>query len=161
MFTGIVEELGKVLEIKQYSITVECGTVLKDTNVGDSIAVNGVCLTVVDLSTKSFTADLSPETLKITSLKTIATGSLVNLERAMPANGRFGGHIVSGHVDGLGEICSIKNVGNFYELKIKLNPNEAKYSIKKGLGSPVFLLYAVKECHHQSYPFLASGPLSI
>lgn len=132
MFTGIIEELGKILSITQSKITVECATVLEGTKLGDSIAVNGVCLTVVDISSNSFVADVSPETFRVTALGEIQSGNFVNLERAMSANGRFGGHIVSGHVDGLGKFVSCVKNKDFYDLKIELNPEQAKYTIHKG-----------------------------
>ena len=89
-------------------------------------------MTVTDITSKTFTADISQETLKITTLKNLKTGDFVNLERAMTANGRFGGHIVSGHIDGIGKIVNIQNKKNFYDLTIELNYQEAKYSVKKG-----------------------------
>ena len=132
MFTGIVEETGKIFSITSDKITVECVLVLENTKLGDSIAVNGVCLTVTSLTSATFTADISPETRKVTSLRDLCKGDVVNLERAMKADGRFGGHIVSGHIDGLAECVGIKNLGEFYEIKFDL-PNElAKYVIKKG-----------------------------
>jgi riboflavin synthase len=94
MCTGIIEEFGKILDITPNNITVECGTVLEGTRLGDSIAVNGICLTVVNMTRNSFTADVSPETLRVTSLGDLKAESLVNLERAMKADGRFGGHMV-------------------------------------------------------------------
>ena len=132
MFTGIVEELGKVQAITSNTITVECGTVLEDAKLGDSIAVNGVCLTVTRLGKTTFTADVSYETLRVTSLSNLKIGSFVNLERAMSANGRFGGHIVSGHINGLGKIVNIQKKGEFYDVKIELDEKDAKYTIKKG-----------------------------
>jgi riboflavin synthase len=106
--------------------------VLEGTKLGDSIAVNGVCLTVVEITSNGFVADVSPETFKVTSLGDLQTGSFVNLERAMKADGRFGGHMVSGHVDGLGKIIEIQKHGEFYDLKIELEPEQLKYAIKKG-----------------------------
>ncbi len=107
MFTGIIEELGAIRRITPARdgarLEVSARTVLSDAKLGDSIAVNGVCLTVVDKGSDWFAADVSAETLRRTSLKQAKTGSRVNLERAMAANGRFGGHIVQGHVDGTGE----------------------------------------------------------
>ena len=100
MFTGIAEETGKILTIRENDIEIECKKVLEGTQIGDSIAVNGVCLTVVQKSENSFKADMSPETFRVTAFKGLKSGTAVNLERAMPANGRFGGHIVSGHIDG-------------------------------------------------------------
>lgn len=132
MFTGIIEELGKILGITSNKITVECRTVLEGTKLGESIAVNGVCLTVVDITKNYFVADVSPETFKVTSLSGLKIGDAVNLERAMPADGRFGGHIVSGHVDGLARFIEAKENGAFYDLKIELNPEQSKYVVKKG-----------------------------
>ena len=100
MFTGIIEETGKILSITSDKIVIECVVVIQDAKLGDSIAVNGVCLTVVEILSKGFIADVSPETFNVTSLGSLKTGNIVNLERAMSANGRFGGHIVSGHIDG-------------------------------------------------------------
>lgn len=132
MFTGIIEETGKIHSITSEKIIIECGIILEDSKIGDSIAVNGACLTISDLSDKSFTADISPETVRITSLGKLRAGDYVNLERAMLANGRFGGHIVSGHVDGLGKLLAIKPCKDFYELKVELNPQQEKYVVKKG-----------------------------
>jgi len=136
MFTGIVEELGKIqrVNIQSHSakITVECGTVLEGTKLGDSLAVNGVCLTVTELASNSFTADVSYETLRITSLVNLKSGNLVNLERAMKADGRFGGHMVYGHIDGLGKIVSIQKNGEFFDINISLDEKDAKYVVKKG-----------------------------
>ena len=108
MFTGIVEEVGAIKNIKrgQHSavLTIHAKTVLEETRIGDSIAVNGICLTVTRLFPDGFSADVMHETLNRSSLAGLTAGSVVNLERAMPANGRFGGHIVAGHVDGVGHI---------------------------------------------------------
>ncbi len=130
MFTGIVEETGKVQTVTDRKIVIECHEVLENTKIGDSIAVNGVCLTVTEIGKNSFSADISPETFKV-SCK-LKLGDIVNLERAMSANGRFGGHIVSGHVDGVATIVGLKNTGEFYDLQIKLANEEAKYVIRKG-----------------------------
>ena len=130
MFTGIVEETGKVQTVTDRKIVIECNEVLENTKIGDSIAVNGACLTVTEIGKNSFSADISPETFKV-SCK-LKLGDIVNLERAMSANGRFGGHIVSGHVDGIATIVGLKNTGEFYDLQIKLANEEAKYVIRKG-----------------------------
>ena len=115
MFTGIVEEVGTVREIRKGQtssfIEIQAKTVLSDVHLGDSIAVNGVCLTVTEFSADSFRADVMNETLNRSSLGSLRSGSHVNLERAMPANGRFGGHIVSGHIDGTGVITDIRRDG--------------------------------------------------
>ena len=116
MFTGIIEEKGRLVRIlrgREFgSIEIKASKVLEGSNIGDSIAVNGVCLTVTDLKSDGFTADVMPETLRRTNLGSLSNGANVNLERAMAADGRFGGHIVSGHVDGVGRIISTKAEGN-------------------------------------------------
>ena len=132
MFTGIIEELGKVQAITRNRIKIQAGMVLDGTKLGESIAVNGVCLTVVKINGTNFDADISEETMKVTALKNLKSGSVVNLERAMPANGRFGGHIVSGHVDSLGKLKSVKKLGEFYNLNFELTKDSAKYVVKKG-----------------------------
>lgn len=132
MFTGIVEEVGTIQSITENKVVVGCRQVLEGTKSGDSIAVNGVCLTVTALAYSGFEADVSPETFKVSALSKLQYGNRVNLERALPADGRFGGHIVSGHIDGVGKIISIKPVNGFYDLEIKLEPEEAKYVVKKG-----------------------------
>ena len=132
MFTGIIEETGKISSVTKNQICVECKKIPDDISLGDSIAVNGVCLTVVNFTDRGFTADVSPETFSVTALNNLKSGDYVNLERAMPANGRFGGHIVSGHVDGVGKIVSIKPNKGFYDIKIELAEENAKYVIKKG-----------------------------
>ena len=131
MFTGIVEETGIIQSITSHKISIECNVVTEDVKIGDSIAVNGVCLTVNNFSPTNFSADISPETIQVTSLGKLQAGNIVNLERAMKANGRFGGHIVQGHIDNTGEVLSIKKLQSFYELNIKLKPEQAKYAVKK------------------------------
>ena len=136
MFTGIVEEMGRVELIKrgQHSaiLTIGAKKVLEDTKIGDSIAVNGICLTVTSLTSKSFTADVMHETLNRSSLAKLLPGSHVNLERAMPANGRFGGHIVSGHVDGVGKIVGIKDDDISIWYRIQAKPEIMRYIVEKG-----------------------------
>ena len=116
MFTGIIEETGTVKKIIGHQISgyieIKAGKVLEGTRIGDSIAVNGVCLTVTKLQGDSFVADVMAETLRKTNLGSLPIGAQVNLERAMAANGRFGGHIVSGHIDGTGTIQSLQPEGN-------------------------------------------------
>ena len=132
MFTGIIEETGKIINITNDKLSVKAEKVLENTKIGDSIAVNGVCLTVRALGNSYFEADLSPQTFEVTSLRYLKAGNYVNLERAMPADGRFGGHIVSGHIDGTGKISSIRKNGNFYDFSVELNKSESKYTVKKG-----------------------------
>ena len=132
MFTGIIEELGVVQRIHSNEITIKCKKVIEDAKLGDSVAVNGVCLTISGLTSESFTADISPETLRVTSLKQLNTGKYVNLERAMKADGRFGGHIVSGHIDGLGKILRITQDSEFNAIEIELLENQIKQTVLKG-----------------------------
>ncbi|CAM3569587.1 riboflavin synthase [Marinicrinis lubricantis] len=130
MFTGIIEEIGWVKQVKRQGSTlvlsIAAKTVLSDVKLGDSISVNGVCLTVTDFSKEWFYADVMPETFRKTNLKDLQTGSPVNLERAMQAGARFGGHIVQGHVDGTGQIVSRQSYENAVVFKIK--PSDAKLS---------------------------------
>lgn len=136
MFTGIIEEIGKVQEIrkgqKSARLSILAKTVLGDIHLGDSIAVNGVCLTVTSFSKSGFTADVMHETLKRSSLGDLRTGNSVNLERAMSANSRFGGHIVSGHIDGTGTVFSIQKDDNAIWYDIKTSPQLLRYIIEKG-----------------------------
>lgn len=132
MFTGIIEEIGTVLSISTNSIRIQAETVLEEIKAGDSVAVNGVCLTVTKIDYNSFNADISPETMRVTAFKNLKISDLVNLERAMPANGRFGGHIVSGHVDGIGKIISVRKNKEFYDLCVETDKNNTKYIVKKG-----------------------------
>lgn len=136
MFTGIVEEIGKVLTIKKGSvssrITFSALKVLENTQPGDSIAVNGVCLTATDISKGTFTADVMAETMRRSSLGTLSTGDSVNLERAMLCGGRFGGHIVSGHIDGTGTVTEFKREENAVWVTVKAENNLMKYIIEKG-----------------------------
>lgn len=123
MFTGIIEEVGTVSNLKKQAkslvMTIQASTVLEDVQLGDSIAINGVCLTVTSFTSNQFDVDVMPETFDSTSLKSLEVGSKVNLERAMAANGRFGGHFVSGHVDGVGTIIKRQMVENALYMTIQ------------------------------------------
>ena len=136
MFTGIVEEVGRVQSIRREPanavLTIAASKVLEDVHLGDSIAVCGVCLTVTSFTSNAFTADVMHETLNRSSLGTLKPGSPVNLERAMPANGRFGGHIVSGHIDGTGRITRIRPDGNAVWYTISATPSLLRYIVEKG-----------------------------
>ena len=136
MFTGIVEELGRVKAIERQAdalrLTIEGPLVVSDANRGDSIAVCGTCLTVVEHDETSFTADVMQETLNLTSLAGIKVGDPVNLERAMTAATRFGGHVVQGHVDGLGEIISRTPSENWELLQVRIPKQLMKYVVLKG-----------------------------
>lgn len=136
MFTGIIEEIGVIAAIQQtgdaFVITIHAKKVLNGVHLGDSIAINGVCLTVTSFSSNQFTVDVMPETVKATSLQTVKRGSKVNLERAMAAGGRFGGHFVSGHVDGTGVIKSKKPIDNAVYYEIETDLELLKIIILKG-----------------------------
>lgn len=136
MFTGIVEEIGTYSGIRKsgdlYEITIDAKKILSDVQLGDSIAINGVCLTVKFFTTSKFTADVMPETLKATNIGMLQIGSKVNLERAMAAGGRFGGHFVSGHVDGTGIIVRKKRVENAVYYDIEVNEQLAQKMLLKG-----------------------------
>lgn len=136
MFTGIIEETGAVRSIisgsRSGELTIDAKTVLSGTRVGDSIAVNGVCLTVTRLTDSGFSADVMPETLRRTALGSLKNGSRVNLERAMPADGRFGGHIVSGHIDGTGVITSMKRDENAVWVTISADSSILHLIVEKG-----------------------------
>ncbi len=136
MFTGIVEEVGHVKALKLGTTTgkiqLQASTVLEGTRLGDSIAVNGVCLTVTELAADGFTADVMPETLRRSNLGSLRPGDPVDLERAMSANGRFGGHIVSGHIDGTGTIIEQRREGNAVWVRILTPPEILALIVEKG-----------------------------
>jgi len=132
MFTGIIEETGKVSLLNNQAITILCNKVLENTLLGDSITVNGVCLTVTNISNNSFSADISATTLEVTNFSELQINSIVNLERALTLNTRLGGHIVSGHIDGTARVIFSRKSGEFLELGVKIPENLTKYIIKKG-----------------------------
>ncbi|WP_303835147.1 riboflavin synthase [Ruminococcus flavefaciens] len=136
MFTGIIEEIGTVKRVQRSGISsfieIQAKKVLEDVHLGDSIAVNGVCLTVTHFDGSVFRADVMNETLSRSSLGSLTTGSPVNLERAMAAGGRFGGHIVSGHIDGTGSITDIKNDGIAVWYTVSAAPELLRYIVEKG-----------------------------
>ena len=136
MFTGIIEETGVIENIKWGAnsavLTIKAEKILEDLQLGDSIAVDGVCLTVVSIHSSSFQADVMHETLNRTILAKLGRGSEVNLERAMQLNSRFGGHIVSGHVDGMGTIVNIQKDDNAVWFTIQAEPGIMRYVIEKG-----------------------------
>jgi len=137
MFTGIVEALGRVVEVQPSvagaRMTVECTRILDDATVGASIAVNGACVTAVELSTDRFSADLAPETLKRTNLGALRAGAAVNLERPLRAQGRLDGHFVLGHVDGAAEIVSLEALGDDnWWLRVRVPRELMRYIVSKG-----------------------------
>jgi len=143
MFTGIVEEVGKVVKIEQRGenrrLTIEAGHIPKELKTGHSVSVSGVCLTALDIKPKSFCADLAPETWERTSFSRIHEGALINLELPMKADGRFDGHIVQGHVDGVGRLISFDRIQDSegrdsenWWLRIEIPPEIEKYTVYKG-----------------------------
>jgi len=132
LFTGIIEEVGQVARIGGGSLVINCAKVIEDVHLGDSIAVNGVCLTVTHFDKSSFTADVMPETVRRTSLAELKKGSPVNLERALTLASRLGGHIVSGHIDGTGEIVKFADEGNAILMTISAGPELLRYIVEKG-----------------------------
>ena len=138
MFTGIVEEVGKVVRIEQRGenrrLTIEAAHIPKELKTGHSVSVSGVCLTALDIKPGSFCADLAPETWVRTSFSRIHEGALVNLELPMKADGRFGGHIVQGHVDGVGKLIALERIADSenWWLRIELPHDIAKYTVYKG-----------------------------
>ena len=136
MFTGIIEEIGEIVSIKKGAksavITIAADEIKRDIHLGDSIAMNGVCLTVMNFDNHSYSVDVMHETLNRTNLGQLKGGSKVNLERAMAADGRFGGHIVAGHVDGLGTIISTERDDNAVWFHIQAERDVLKYIVNKG-----------------------------
>lgn len=136
MFTGIIEEIGKVENIikntHSFKLIVKCKKVIQDVSVGDSIAVNGACLTVTEFGENSFSADVTSETMRRTAFSLLQIGTEVNLERALSFNGRLGGHIVLGHVDCCGKIISERKDENAVHIKIETEEKWFKYIIEKG-----------------------------
>ena len=135
MFTGLIESVGEIAEVTPvdagYHLRI-ASPIAGELQRGESVAVNGVCLTVVEIKSGSFSAEIGPETAKVTSLGDLTSGALVNLERAMPANGRFGGHMVLGHVDGTGTIQSIRPEADFWWVTVSYPAELAPYLIHRG-----------------------------
>ena len=154
MFTGIIEELGRVKNIfrgaNATNITVECTQILEGTKIGDSIAVNGICLTVTNIGNTSFSADIMPETVRKTGFKDTNILDKVNLERAIRPTDRMGGHIVSGHIDGTGVISNITKESNAIWVTVKANKDILRYIIMKGSvaidGTSLTVAYVDEVC---------------
>lgn len=136
MFTGIVQEVGtfkrKIKESDKYKLIIEVEDFLEDVSIGDSIAVNGVCLTVVNYDSNTFTVDVMPETVKSTNIDHLSKGSKINLEKSLQPTSFMGGHIVNGHVDGTGTLTNIKEEKNAKIFTIEVDKNITKYLIDKG-----------------------------
>ena len=136
MFTGIIEETGIVKSFSKKTngaeIQIQCSTVLEGSKIGDSISINGACQTITQLSEDSFCADVSDETLNITTFDKMKSGDIVNLERALTLNSRLGGHIVSGHVDCKGKFISVEKLSEFHNLSFEIPVQQSKYVVYKG-----------------------------
>ncbi len=132
MFTGIIEEIGAVSRVSGADLAIMAKVVLEGTQIGDSIAIDGCCMTVVELKDETFVVQASPETKKLTTLGSFRPGHAVNLERAMAVGDRFGGHFVQGHVDGLGRVESMQDQGEFALWTFQAPPEVARYLVPKG-----------------------------
>jgi len=154
MFTGIVEEIGKVRGIvygsRSIKLTIQCSKIMDDVELGDSIAVNGICLTVADKKSDEFTADVMPETMRKTGLGELKVGYAVNLERALRLSDRLGGHIVSGHIDGTGVVIDRVREDNAIWLTIEAGKDILKYIVMKGSvaldGTSLTVAYVDENC---------------
>jgi riboflavin synthase len=151
MFTGIVEEVGTVKSLHSGRLTVSAPGILKGTKPGDSIAVNGTCLTVTTISGNTFSMDIMPETLRRTNLEGLRPGDRVNLERALAADGRFGGHFVQGHVDGTGRVSSMTPEAEALLMKIAAPSDIMRYVVEKGFIAVDGVSLTVAYCDADSF----------
>ena len=157
MFTGIVEEIGSVKSSSSGRLTFAAKIAIDGAKPGDSIAVNGVCLTVTSLTAASFLADVMPETLRRTNLGTLRGGDRVNLERAMAADGRFGGHFVQGHIDGRGKVSGVRHEGEALLLTFEAPKEIMKYIVEKGFIAVDGVSLTVVECNPTSFSISLVG----
>ena len=151
MFTGIVEEVGTIRSAQLGRLVVSAKTVIEDTKKGDSIAVNGACLTVTELSSDSFSVDVMPETLRCTSLGLLRPGDAVNLERALAVGSRMGGHFVQGHIDGVGKVLSATREGEALVVGYGAPPEIMRYVVEKGFIAVDGVSLTVVECDDTSF----------
>lgn len=155
MFTGLIEDVGKIKSLRVHNraavLTVETKLPLRTMPLGASIAVNGACLTVVRKSRGAFTVDVSPETLKRTSLEPLRAGSLINLERPMRMQDRLGGHLVTGHVDGIGAIASIEQKGEFTFFAFRVPERLGRLLVSKGSVAVDGISLTVNECSRRGF----------
>ena len=151
MFTGIVEEVGAIAEATGAGLVIAATAVMDDLAVADSVCVNGACLTVTDIDGGAFSVDTVPETLRRTNLGDLTAGSPVNLERSMPANGRFGGHVVQGHVDATGEIVSIVPEGEARNIRFRADHAVMRYVVEKGFIAVDGTSLTVVDCNESEF----------
>jgi riboflavin synthase len=151
MFTGLVEEVGKIDQIRPHGpgvrLTIGCARVLDGMALGDSVAVNGACLTATEITATSFSVDAVPETMSRTAIGTLAPGDPVNLERAMRLGDRLGGHLVQGHIDGTGMVVGATPEGESLRVRISMAPGLRKYVVDKGSIAIDGISLTVAECH--------------
>ena len=151
MFTGIVEEVGIVTAVQPGRLTISATEVVKGTKLGDSIAVNGACLTVANIGDNSFSVDIMLETLRRTNLGALLLGQGVNLERSLAADGRFGGHFVQGHVDGTGKIISMVPEGEALLMEVAAPPDIMRYLVEKGYIAVDGISLTIIRCNATSF----------
>jgi riboflavin synthase len=155
VFTGIIEELGRIASLEKLEqgmrLNIACSLVTSGARDGDSIAVNGVCLTALNVTGNSFSADVSPETLDRSTLGSLSVGSPVNLERAVTPQTRLGGHIVQGHVDGRGTFVGARDEGDFWTVTIGFSPELARYFVEKGSVSVEGISLTIARLHDDSF----------
>jgi len=151
MFTGIIEEIGSVQQLSAKSLAVQAKDVLAGTSLGDSISVNGACLTVIDVAKSAFTVEIMPETRRLTNIGDLHVGDRVNLERALSAQGRFGGHFVQGHVDVVGKVASLVPEGEAIILSVKAPEDVLKYLVKKCFIAVNGVSLTVTECDKSQF----------
>lgn len=158
MFTGLVEEMGTVMSLEQaqggWHLSIAAERVLEGTQLGDSIAINGTCLTVTALTGRGFMVGLAPETLHRTNLGDLRPGALVNLERSLPANGRVGGHFVQGHVDGTGVIQAFRPDGDSLWVTVCATPDLLRYIVPKGFIAIDGTSLTVVDVREESFTFM-------
>jgi riboflavin synthase len=151
MFTGIVEEIGRVADVSATGLSIRASVVMEDLTVSDSINVNGACLTATEIDGSIFRVDTVPETLRRTNLGSLKAGDPVNLERPMVAEGRFGGHIVQGHVDGKGSLLSIDPEGEAHNLKFEADDSIMRYVVGKGFVAVDGTSLTVVDCDYRTF----------
>ena len=151
MFTGIVEEIGRVAEVSATGLSIQASVIMDDLKVSDSISVNGACLTVTEVDGSTFSLDTVPETLRRTNLGALKAGSHVNLERPMGTDGRFGGHIVQGHVDGTGKVLSIDPEGAAHNFKFEADSSIMRYVVEKGFVAVDGASLTVVDCDYRTF----------
>lgn len=150
MFTGIVEEIGKIKQLGTHRLAVNAAGVLQELKEGDSIAINGVCLTITSVDKTSFTVDIMPETIRRTTFSRLHYGDSVNLERALPAQGRIGGHFVQGHIDGVGKVISLAPEAEAVIMRVSLEPELSRYVVVKGFIAVDGVSLTVVDCSSSS-----------